>query len=136
MPPVSGFCAECRREVTVEDGDALVCPVCGSELLGPDVEKERKRRIGENEAAFRRINELRAAESEAGEFSILCECGYPTCDERILVGRDEYEAVRSNPARFFALSEHEFEEFEIVIERRARFNVVEKRGEAGHSAAG
>lgn len=51
---------------------------------------ERTRRIGENEALFRRVNNAveeinDAREVDLDELEIICECGDPGCVERIPV---------------------------------------------------
>jgi hypothetical protein len=92
---------------------------------------ERGKRIGENEVLFREVNErLR----ELGEgFSIVaeqaefvCECGSTSCTEQIQMTLAEYEAVRSDPKRFFVRPGHEIAEYEKVVQEADGYNVVEK----------
>ena len=47
---------------------------------------------------------------------------------------DVYRAVREDPRRFIVVPGHENPEFEEVVERHDRFNVVEKFGAAGRAA--
>ena len=92
---------------------------------------ERERRIGENEALFRSVNEK---VEELGEsfstitdtFVIVCECGTQSCMEQIELQLGEYERVRANPLHFLIKPGHEFREVEEVIERTDRYWVVEK----------
>ena len=63
---------------------------------------ERERRIGQNEALFRHVNErLRdvndAFGSVTGDFEIVCECGDVDCAERIMLTAEEYRDVRADP---------------------------------------
>lgn len=99
-------------------------------------EEERRRRIGHNEAAFRRINE--AARTGAGNGTsvtgILCECGHLDCREELALPRPEYEEVRSRPRRFIVLPGHEIPDAERVVAERDGWNVVEKLDAAGEVA--
>jgi hypothetical protein len=92
---------------------------------------ERERRIGENEALFRSVNEK---VEELGEsfstitdtFLVVCECGAQSCMEHIELQPAEYERVRRNPLHFLIKPGHEFNEVEEVIERTDRYWVIEK----------
>ncbi len=93
---------------------------------------ERSARLAANEAVFRAGNEsigkMTRGRSEPTEF--LCECGDPQCFQRVELSHEEYEAVRSHPARFFVASGHEdLTAGEVVVEERGQWTVVEKRGE-------
>lgn len=92
------------------------------------------RRIGGNEAAFRKVNEmLRAAKPLANAerlFPFRCECGVLGCNRLLELTLPEYEAVRSRPIRFVVLDGHEITETEHVVERTERFSVVEKEDDA------
>jgi hypothetical protein len=96
-----------------------------------------------NEALFRSLNE-RVTEigddldtapvgAPTGDYEeFFCECGGLECMARIQMSRAEYEAVRAHPARFFTLESHADPEVERIVERTARYAVVEKLpGEAG-----
>jgi hypothetical protein len=92
---------------------------------------ERVRRIGENEAIFRALNErLR----ELGEsFSLVaehaefvCECGDVGCTERIPLTLEVYEAVRADARRFVIVPGHEIADVERVLERHEHYAVIEK----------
>src|SRR5581483_9077239 len=95
---------------------------------------ERSARLAANEAVFRAGNEaIKANTGNAGEgtLSLLCECGVQTCFEHLVLSREEYEAVRAHPARFFVVPGHEdLTAGEVVVEAESnRYSVVEKRGE-------
>jgi transcription initiation factor TFIID subunit TAF12 len=81
------------------------------------------------EALFRDVNE-RIAESaqrfDAKATQFVCECADPNCTHRLEVGLDEYEEVRADGATFMLAPGHEHDDIERVIEKRGRFNVVEK----------
>jgi hypothetical protein len=99
---------------------------------------ERARRIGENEAIFREVNERVRKTSETfavdtGEAQFICECGRATCMERITLTLAEYEDVRSDPTTFAIVPGHEEPDVEYVIAENDRFAVVRKR--AGDPAA-
>ena len=92
---------------------------------------ERQRRIGENEALFRSVNEKvqklgGAFSTSTDTFVIVCECGTQSCMEHIELQPAEYERVRHNPLHFLIKPGHEFREAEEVIERTDRYWVVEK----------
>jgi hypothetical protein len=93
---------------------------------------ERSARLAANEAVFRAGNEsiekVMRGRSERTEF--LCACGDPQCFQRVELSHEEYETVRSHPARFFVAPGHEdLTAGEIVVEERGQWTVVEKRGE-------
>ena len=100
--------------------------------------EERARRVGENEALFREVNER--VREVAESFSVVseyadfvCECGDGVCTKRIAMTLAEYELVRSDPRRFVIVDGHEAPAVERVVERGERFSVVEK--DAGEPAA-
>jgi hypothetical protein len=93
-------------------------------------------RAARNEALFREVNE-RVASLATGagddEIGLVCECSDDGCVERLHLTRGDYEAIRANPRTFVVAPGHEGS-FERVLERRARYAVVEKHGEAGRIA--
>jgi hypothetical protein len=90
---------------------------------------ERERRIGENQAYWRQVNEL--APPEPGMLNgVFCECGRLDCRERVLVTAPEYEGVRARPTTFVVALGHALPEAEHVVETTDRYEVVEKEGEA------
>ena len=92
---------------------------------------EQMRRVGENEALFRQINErLESLNQSFGEFSecfsIVCECGDAECAERIDVEPQEYARHRQDPALFIVKPGHEAAGVESVVERSQTYEVVRK----------
>jgi hypothetical protein len=94
--------------------------------------EERARRIGENEALFRAVNE-QVEELQRGmaavsddQMHIVCECGELDCVERIVVPVGKYEQVRSDPARFLVVPGHVKPDVESVVEAADAFEVVRK----------
>ena len=102
---------------------------------------ERGRRVGENEAIFRSVNEQvetlqrgMAAVSDE-KMHIVCECGEIQCMERLAVPLGKYEAIRADPLLFFIIPGHEAPDVEDVVEEGPGFEVVRKHpGEAGRIA--
>jgi hypothetical protein len=95
------------------------------------VETERARRIGENEALFRRVNnaveEINDARgAEIDELRLVCECGQQSCIEQIQMSRGEYEALRHDPTQFAVKPGHEIPSVEQVIAMNERYWTVEK----------
>jgi hypothetical protein len=91
--------------------------------------------IARNESLFREGNErlggLRAATgSPELPAKFHCECGQETCTEWIWMSLGDYETVRSQDDRFAVVPGHETPELERVVERNARFLVVDKVPEA------
>src|SRR4051794_35218335 len=68
------------------------------------VSNQTGKRIGQNEALFREVNEriggLQGSLGIAGALDIVCECGTADCTERFSISRDDYVALRDNPRRF------------------------------------
>jgi hypothetical protein len=94
---------------------------------------ERERRIAENEAFWRQLNEL--SPPEPGMLNtVFCECGRLECSERVPVTAAEYDAVRASPTTFLVVPGHEQPEVEHVIETNERFRIVKKEGEAAEVA--
>lgn len=96
-----------------------------------EVSEERKAR---NEAIFRDANEEIAAAHQrlpsiAGRAPFFCECSDAGCREVVRLRRDEYEAVRANPAGFVLASGHPSDS-ERVLAQHEDYVVVEKDGVA------
>lgn len=81
------------------------------------------------ESIFRNVNE-RIAESaqrfDAHDAEFVCECDDQSCTHRIETPLEDYERVRAKPTRFLLAPGHEDEAIEKVVERRRRFQIVEK----------
>lgn len=73
--------------------------------------EERARRVGENEALFRVVNEriesLNVAFASITEtMDVVCECGDLECAERVVLSVSDYERVREDPTHFVLLPGH------------------------------
>jgi transcription initiation factor TFIID subunit TAF12 len=81
------------------------------------------------EALFRDVNE-RIAESaqrfDAAQTQFVCECADPNCTHRLEATLVEYEEVRADGATFMLAPGHEHHDIERVVDRKGRFNIVEK----------
>jgi len=90
---------------------------------------DEKVKRARTEALFRDVNE-RIAESaerfDASSTQFVCECADPGCTDRLAATLNEYEQVRSDGATFMLAPGHEHTDIERVVERRSRFNIVEK----------
>ena len=93
---------------------------------------ERQRRIGENEALFRHVNErvkeLNRSFSivlDRGEY--LCECGDESCVDRIALTPAEYEEIRAEPTHFVVKRGHVAPDVEDVVDDRGDYEIVRKR---------
>jgi predicted ThiF/HesA family dinucleotide-utilizing enzyme len=90
---------------------------------------EGRQRVAMNEATFRKVNEgMEAGQDPAGLLTFVCECGRLGCNRLIELTRAEYEGVRANSRRFAIIDGHEIPEVEDVVDRAARYIVVEKHG--------
>jgi hypothetical protein len=92
---------------------------------------ERKRRIGENEAVFRSVNEQiqglsRTLTAATETMSLVCECGTRSCADRFQVRPADYVEVRDDATLFLIKPGHDFPETETVIERTDAYWVVRK----------
>src|SRR4051812_27725237 len=90
---------------------------------------ERARRIGENEALFRSVNEQvrDLAEGFGVEtMRIVCECGEQSCVDQIELTPREYESVRADWSLFAIKPGHDLPDVETVVERNAAYWVVRK----------
>jgi hypothetical protein len=95
----------------------------------------REERLAKNEVLFRSVNE--AIEQQAlrfggiDEYEFICECASRTCLDRITLTLRQYEHIRADGTRFFVAPGHANVELEKVVERAARYHVVQKDGAAG-----
>jgi hypothetical protein len=91
---------------------------------------ERGRRVGQNEALFRNVNEEVRDVGEAfaitGSLRMVCECGEQTCIEQIEVSGEEYEAIRADPTHFAIKPGHDVPDVETVVARHPGYWVVRK----------
>ena len=97
-----------------------------------------KVRAARNQSLFRAINEELKVATHAVDpesFTIACECADPACVETLEVEVERYAQIRADPTHFIVLPGHIYPEVERVIVEDARFQIVEKFGEAGRVAA-
>lgn len=101
---------------------------------------EPEPRKARNEAHFRLINEqienvaddVFDGDGEAPQvWEFVCECARRDCAERVPLTLREYEAIRADGRRFFVLPGHADPTIERVVDRTARYWVVEKLGPEG-----
>ena len=96
---------------------------------------ERERRLAQNEALFREVNEhVETLADRLGpdvSYEFLCECANADCTFRISLPLSVYESIRADPHQFVVLPLHYTPEVEdLVIEEDTHW-VVRKTGEAG-----
>ena len=96
----------------------------------------REKRLAENEAFFREINERleERTPDSASELIVICECADVDCAARITLPHDDYESVRREPTHFVVAPGHADLEIEDVVRQTDTFDVVRKRGVAGQVA--
>jgi hypothetical protein len=93
-------------------------------------------RLAKNEVLFRSVNE--AIEQQAlrfggsdDEYEFVCECSSTDCVERVTLTLRQYEQVRAEGTRFVLVPGHADPAVELVVQRTADHQVVEKDGAAG-----
>jgi hypothetical protein len=101
---------------------------------------DRQRRIGENEALFREVNERVRETSETfdvarGEAQFVCECGTAACVERVHMRLDEYERVRADPTTFLIVPGHDQPDVEVVVAHEGNYAIVRKNTGAAEEIA-
>jgi len=97
------------------------------------MDEARVRRLAENEALVREVNErvgdvAASWYDEDEKVAFVCECSLEDCSERIQLTMREYERVRSAPAWFAILPEHLVGAIEKRVETIGDVLVVEKLG--------
>lgn len=98
---------------------------------------DRHQRAARNQSLFREVNEQievlsRQSSSAFNDFS--CECADEACLDKVPLTLEEYESVRRIPTHFVVRPGHVNADVERTVDRDgegARFEVVEKYGEAG-----
>lgn len=88
--------------------------------------EERQRRIGENEAIFRDVNEM-VRRLDPGPMTILCECGDAGCRDQLVIWPDEYQRVRADSTLFIVRPQQQAEEVEEVVSKHLEYWIVRKR---------
>ena len=96
---------------------------------------ERERRLAQNEALFREVNErVETLADRLGPdvpYEFLCECANADCTFRISLPRSVYESIRADPQQFVVLPLHYTPEVEDLVIEEGTHWVVRKTGEAG-----
>jgi hypothetical protein len=96
---------------------------------------QREKRMAQNEALFREINER--VQSTADELEIedarefFCECANADCSFLLKLTRSQYENVRADPTQFVVLPLHFTPEVETMVGEYEGYWLVRKTGEAG-----
>ena len=88
--------------------------------------EDRKRKIGENEGIFRKVNEL-VRPLDQDVMTVLCECGDATCRDQLLIAHDEFARLRQDPTLFVLRPGHDFDETEQVEAKHLEYWIVRKR---------
>jgi hypothetical protein len=99
------------------------------------LDETTSKRIADNEATFRHVNEEIEALAERSvafpateTIGFVCECGHLACHADLYLTHEQYEAIRRNPARFAVLPGHAIEGAEEVVDDLGEAIVVEKIG--------
>jgi hypothetical protein len=92
----------------------------------------RTRRVGENEALFREINERLEGLNEAfstmtDKIEFVCECAEVSCIDRFPMTAGEYEQLRGDPTTFAVKPGHEAADMEEVVADRKTYVVIRKK---------
>lgn len=105
------------------------------------MDAERRRRIAQNEAVYRAVNENIEAMTRAfmpdagGTMNVICECGNLDCTQQITIAVAEYERIRNDATLFVVVPGHELPEVEVVVEEQEAFTVVCKDRAEGREVA-
>jgi hypothetical protein len=92
-----------------------------------------ERRKAANEAVFRNVNErIEAlqhsfAVAEREPLQMICECDQLDCMERVAIGVDAYELIRSQPDQFIVTPGHVDSEVDEVIGVTSNYLIVRKK---------
>jgi len=92
---------------------------------------ERKRRIGENEAIFRSVNEqvrtiTKTLSTPDLTMKVVCECGARNCADHFEIGPAAYADVRADPTLFVVKPGHDLPDTETVVAKNQIFWTVRK----------
>ena len=107
----------------------------GAVVIYPAGVDERERRMAQNEALFREVNErVEAVAHQLGPevpYEFVCECANADCTFRVAIPLRDYEAIRSDPKQFVVLPLHYTPEVEDLVAERDSYWLVRKSGDAG-----
>ena len=98
-----------------------------------------ERRLAQNEALFREVNEtVQALETSNGNDTDLheffCECADVECTIRVKLTHSEYETARLEGMWFIVMRGHERLDVERIVLESDRYLLVEKSGGGGDEA--
>jgi hypothetical protein len=85
------------------------------------------------QAFYREVNERIASISRdlgTAKLEILCECGTPTCTERVRIDAPAYESVRGEATHFALIDGHQDPAVEDIVQTGEGFLVVANYGAA------
>ena len=95
----------------------------------------RQKRMTQNEALFREINERVQDVADSLEVESVreyfCECANADCTFHVMLTRSQYESVRTDPTQFDVLPQHFTPEVETMVGEFDGYWLVRKTGEAG-----
>lgn len=102
------------------------------------MDEQAQRRAARNEDLFRETNEaiergMWPADPER-LVRFRCECSTIDCGQALEVRLQDYENVRKSPRRFIVAYGHVTAGVETIVDKTARYVVVEKTGVAGEVA--
>ena len=96
---------------------------------------ERERRMAQNEALFREVNErVEAIAHRLGPdvpYEFVCECANADCTFRIKLTHGQYASIRADPKQFVVLPLHFTPEVETLVVKNENHWLVRKTGDAG-----
>jgi hypothetical protein len=97
--------------------------------------EQREKRMAQNEALFREVNERIKATADGlgtdGTFEYFCECANADCTFQVTLTHEEYERIRSDPTQFVVLPLHFTPEIETLTAESKGYWIVRKTGDAG-----
>ena len=98
---------------------------------------ERERRMAQNEALFREVNErVEDVAHQLGpdvQYEFVCECANADCTFRVAIPLPVYETIRADPKQFVVLPDHYTPEVEDLVGKEDSYWLVRTSGEAGTS---
>jgi len=97
-------------------------------MSAPTKRLERSAPDARSQLLFRELNEQLRKIAGGGDVDVVCECVNGACLDRLVVARDEYEAVRRFPTRFLVKEGHVAHDVERAVGSHRGYVVVEKSG--------
>src|SRR5664279_4167012 len=107
----------------------------GQPTVGSPTVEDRNRRLAQNEALFREVNErvrdIATKLGDDGGYEYFCECANKDCTYRISLRLADYEKIRSDARQFVVRPDHFTPEVETLVLKTDAFWVVRKTGDVG-----